>query len=174
MQRHRHAPVYAEQVQALAEIRAGLATLDLEIVEAFAGAALARLRSPSRFPDPRFLAVANGIPIVRAPGLPWIAVCLAGVIRYRPCRDRRRQGFAVFHEIAEWLLERSGIPHSHADVQLLTLALALPRAEIEPVVRAIGQEQARGWVARRNLHAPAWSVSQRLEMLAELAGAVAA
>jgi hypothetical protein len=93
-----------------------------------------------------------------------LACCLGPVIYYRPDADRRREGWAILHELAEGILERSGLEHNHTDVQALTLALIVPRADAMLVVRRTGSGAA-GWLRRRIRYAPAWAIRWRLAMI---------
>ncbi len=83
------------------------------------------------------------------------------ILVVRPRRDARRLALAVLHELAHVLLARSGMPHSHADVWCLTLALALPLRVVRELRRE-GTSCARTIAARAGV--PVWAVRIRLEM----------
>lgn len=160
-------PACWEQVEALTEILHGPQIAPLEILEAIADEAVDKARLPVDLPHPQFLALASGIQLLPVPGLQRLAVVDAhGVVLYRPRADRRRLAFALYHEIAECLLARSRWPHTHADVQLLTLMLMVPRAVAEPLRRRMGLAGASRLLVRRHRHAPAWAIRMRMFVLA--------
>ena len=101
-------------------------------------------------PVPDLLAERLGFEVWREPGAPCgSAVLLGGVLVIRASHDARREGLSVLHEIAHRALRGE---HSHGDVWLLTLALAVPP---EVAHRPARELRPRAWV-------PGWAVDLRL------------
>lgn len=124
---------------------------------------------PVDAPDPRWLAVRlPGLAIRRGnpPGTGGAALRVSrdqeeirGVIVYQPS-SKRRQGTAILHEIAHWLLENG--PHDHKDVWLLTCMLALPR---ERALRLGTKTLQQSRVQRFHPHAEIWLLELRVALL---------
>jgi hypothetical protein len=161
----RRAPAYGEWVQAMFELRFCPGSVELGTLEAMATEAHQRVRSPLRFPPPRLLATRNGFPALRRPGMFVLAAALGGLIYYRPDADRLRLAFAVYHELAEAILARSGIPHNHTDVQVLTLMLLVPRDDVVSILRRMGSRAGTSWLCRHHRWAPAWALRWRVALI---------
>jgi hypothetical protein len=67
------------------------------------------------------------------------------------------QSFAL-HELAHWVLDRSGVHHTHADVWGLALAIGAPRAVVDRLRRE-GRGGALDLAAETGL--PAWAAEVR-------------
>jgi hypothetical protein len=161
----RRTRLYPEWVQALFELRFCPGTLDLDTLESLAEVAHERTRSPMRSPSPALMALRNGFVVLEWPGMPVLAQCLRGTIYHRREACRARLGFALYHELAEAILERSGLRHNHTDVQILTLLLIAPRSAVVAAVRRMGAQPGTTWLCRVNRYAPAWAVRWRVALV---------
>jgi hypothetical protein len=161
----RRARLYPEWVQALFELRYCPGTVDLDTLEALASVAHERCASPLPTPAPALLAARNGFTVLRWADLYILAVCLGRTIYHRGEADRRRLGWALYHELAEGILARSGLPHQHVDVQALTLLLLIPRGDVVVTLRRMGAREGTSWLCRRHRWAPAWAVRWRVALV---------
>lgn len=126
--------------------------MDAGVREGIALAAHDRAALLARFPSATLLAA--GLQVV----LLWHRATLGGqaflgadVVSVRPRRkDPEEEALAIFHELAELLLDREGRHYSHGDVWLLALALAIPRDRVHLVL-----------FYRQKI--PPWAVAIRLE-----------
>lgn len=84
---------------------------------------------------------------------PW------GGVFVRRHRDPARTRLVVLHEVAHWVLGRSGVAHAHADVWALTLALGAPREVLERLRRE-GRLDALSLAVDTGL--PAWAAEARI------------
>ena len=158
------APDSPEQRAALDELLVGPGQVDPGTLEAIADATYERAALPVEFPRPVLLAHLAGFGVCAVPTLAngGGAYC-NGTVYYRPRPDRRRQGFVVYHELAHGLLERSGLPHVHADVHALALALMAPRATLLPMLRRYPLGGCVRLLVRRNRYAPRVFLRLRVE-----------
>ncbi len=154
--------------EALAEILHGVRLVSVEDLEGIALAAHERA-GPLEHPDPRKLARANDVDVIEAPHLARRGLYLLGVVYYRPCRDERRQGWTVYHELAHALLD--GRAHCHVDVQWLALLLAVPRTWLAPTLRRLGRHGCERRLLAEHRHAPRQLLRLRVELFLVMAEA---
>jgi hypothetical protein len=165
------------QIGALEELRTQPQLLHWLVVEAIGEAVNDAARIPTNHPNPKRLYPGQRVPLVRYPDL-CVPACLAPdgrTVLYRPCRERRDQGWELAHELSEAVLRKSRWDHTHADVQRGALAILLPRSIVAPLVRRLGARAATSELIRRHRHCPAWAVVYRVAWVAAaLVGRVAA
>jgi hypothetical protein len=113
-----------------------------------------RARRPRRFPDPRHLAVANGLVLIpRAPSGYGGEATALGRIAYRWHPDPQVRGLHILHGAAHAILHTESGASTEADAWLLTGALAIP-----PRSMAF----ARACPASAAAHVPLWLVFARV------------
>lgn len=161
----RNARLYPEWVQALFELQFCPGTVSLDTLESLAAVAHDRACTPLRIPAPHLLAARNRYAVVAWPELADLAHCIGRVIYHRGEADRRRLGWALYHELAEGILGASGIPHQHVDVQALALCLLIPRDLVVSVLRRMGTRAGTAWLCRVHRWVPAWAVRQRVALV---------
>lgn len=143
--------------QALEELRAGGGAVDDCLVEVLADHVHALAEGPTLdaicASAGCALAVGDVRPGAHAQLYPW------GMVLVRRHHDPAHTRVVALHEVAHWVLSRSGLRHVHVDVWRLTLALGAPRAAVERLRRA-GGLGAVSLAAETGL--PAWAAEARL------------
>lgn len=141
---------------ALEELEGEQTAIDSCLIEVLAEHIHATAASPAA----EDLCRAAGCSVVLDPEMPPGYEGLAfptGKLVARPRRDQARTRLTLLHELAHVVLARSGIPHTHADVWMLTLALGAPMAVARKHHDAVALAAETGL--------PAWAAEARLRIL---------
>lgn len=156
---------YPEQKQAIFELLNCTATTSIEDLEGIAEWAHEQLSAKvdCYAPSPQVFAWVFDLVVMPDDGLPSFSVLHNRIIKHRHDTDKKRVGFAVLHEIAEYLLREAHV--EHVDIWLLSFMLIIPRSECLSLVRRVGVPRATTFLSKRCRHVPAWSIAIRLFFL---------
>lgn len=157
-------PPGSREWDAIVEALAAPGRHNVDVVIALADSAVSRAGLPFDLPRPELVAHCNefGVDRVRGP-LPCGAFYSDGIITVSTSVQGRKS-FAFWHEIAEALWERSGIQHTHADVQRTAIALPIASDVVESAIKRYGRTGAERVLTRKHRFASRWQVQLRLWM----------
>lgn len=156
----------APELAAIAELRSGPYGLHPHEIEGFASEAHAAYRKravPFDWVHHEQLARALGLVVLRDPTAPC-GLLIGQLIRLPPESSDRAFRWVARHECAEHLLRRERRAE-HADVQALTIALAIERADVSAAIRLHGRARAVRELAKVHRRVPWWEIRARIALV---------
>lgn len=106
--------------------------------------------------DPQLLAIANGVPVIfdATRDVSVLYGPKGHQVIYLASHERPTDNnFDMLHELAEWAI---GDRESHADVQVLTVLLAIEKPLVAAVLRAPNRQLATLRLIEQHPHLPRW------------------
>jgi len=162
-------PRTVAELQALAELGTGPFTFTLPEVEGFASGAHRAYRGAGHlYRDVRPLPCARSLGLVLVPEFGgWISRAAPdlGMASIRRREDRMAETFDGFHELAELITARDLLA-THADRQLVTVALMVEQRVASRALRAFGVVAGTAFLARSHRHVRRCFLTLRLVLCA--------
>lgn len=158
--------VTSAESRAIAELRRGPYGLHPHEIEGYASQAHAAYRErkvPLEWIHHEQLARALGLVVLRDPTAPC-GLLTGRLVRLPPESTDRAYRWVTRHECAEHLL-RHNHRAEHADVQALTIALAIERADVSAAIRLHGRTRAVRELAKVHRRVPWWEIRARIALV---------